>query len=271
MTISLDDRIKIIALRKRGYVYRLIAEEVGVSIASVTNICKSANIPRPKAVDVVGRVRKYDYTPAQAGVVVFLRKQGYVCRTIGEMVGLHTATVRLICNHADLAGTIGQVGRKRAQSPQHERNATMRELRSQGLTLQEIGEKYGITRERVRQICVGVEKPKKELPVKTCGVCGKQFSHKHRKYCSDECSGEAIGASNRRPDSKWSRHGKVKLTCAGCNVEFERSNYIDNIGKTSRRLKGITDSGLRFCSRECYWEHCGDLFTNLRRPKEEDE
>ena len=56
MTISLDDRIKIIALRKRGYVYRLIAEEVGVSIASVTNICKSANIPRPKAVDVVGRV-----------------------------------------------------------------------------------------------------------------------------------------------------------------------------------------------------------------------
>lgn len=41
------------------------------------------------------------------------------------------------------------------QNKTEKRNAKIKELREKGLTLQDIGNKYGLTRERVRQICLG--------------------------------------------------------------------------------------------------------------------
>ena len=58
-----------------------------------------------------------------------------------------------------------------------ERNKKILKMRSENLTLREIGEKFSITRERVRQILL----PK--IPLKTCSVHKKSYSTEKCYYC----------------------------------------------------------------------------------------
>jgi hypothetical protein len=64
---------------------------------------------------------------------------------------------------------------------QGQRNATIIQLREAGASLQEIGDCYGITRERVRQI-VGSSVFKRE-----CRTCGNRFqtSHVNKDLCGE--------------------------------------------------------------------------------------
>ena len=57
------------------------------------------------------------------------------------------------------------------------RNKEIRQLRMDGLTLREIGEKHGVTREAIRLICKGIPKPDlKTYHEKECVNCGKTFT-----------------------------------------------------------------------------------------------
>jgi DNA-binding CsgD family transcriptional regulator len=273
VTLSLEVREQIIKLRKEGYIDSAIVRMLGVSQPSVHKICKAAGIPKPELRKQLGRRTKHFYSNDQRQEIVSLRKQGYVIRAIAEKLDLNERCVNHACKHAGLGGTIGHLGRKpMGTSPFSERNGEMRDLRGQGLTLQQIGDKYGITRERVRQLCVGVEKP--DLRVrKNCGICGEEFipgdnpGYTSYRYCSRECGKKGMSINSRTPESKWSSHGTVKLTCSGCGVDFERVNYIAAIAKRQRERKGLNDSGMRFCSRECYWENS----SMVHGKKEEDE
>lgn len=264
MTLSPEIRANIVDLRKEGYIDSAIVRMLGVSQPSVAKICKDAGVPRPEREKQLGRRAKYYYSKEQQREIVSLRLQGYVIRAIAEAMDIDENCVKYACDNAGITGVIGHLGRKSQVSPLHDRNEKIRELRGQGLTLQQLGDQYGITRERVRQLCVGIEKPDLRTR-KNCGTCGVEFVGRGcSKYCSNECGLAATGRANRTPESKWSRHGKVKLTCAGCKCQFERVRYLDSIGAESRRARGVTDSGLRFCTQQCYWDHCGELDAQLR-------
>ena len=216
--------------------------------------------------------------------IIKLRKAGYIYAAITRKLGVSRCSVSRICKDAgipkpppgkQLGRKLGSGRYKRVFSPSpfQDRNDEMRELRRQGLTLREIGDKYGITEERARQLCVGIERPDLRIR-RNCGTCGVEFipfsrelGSSRKKYCSIACGRKAISDANRSPESKWSKHGTVKLTCSGCGVDFERTNYIASMLVHNRQLRGAKDSGLRFCTSECYWEHRGDLWDQLKEDK----
>jgi len=268
MTLSSEFNGEIIKLRKEGYIDAAIVRKLGVSQHAVTKACKAAGVPRPKRGKQLGRNIKYYYSKEQRREIVSLRSQGYVIRAIAEELDLAENCVKHACDNAGLKGTIGHLGRKPMPGgPLDDRNEELRELRRQGLTLREIGDKYGITRERVRQLCVGLPKPDLRIH-RDCATCGVEFAGRNcSKYCSNECGSVANRLAKRTPESKWSRYGTIKMTCAGCGVDFERVRYLDAIGTESRRARGVIDSGLRFCTKECYWEHCGGLRNQLKEKK----
>ncbi len=151
-----------------------------------------------------------------------------------------------------------------------ERNEAIAKQRRAGRTLQEIGDKFGVTRERVRQICdkLGAKPPKVEyhIDVRDCPICGKIFTvealsaaaGRGRKTCSVECQNESISQKNRSPDKPTSRHGFVDLMCAYCGKEFKRSKY---------RHQGNRYANCEhdFCDRTCYF----DWVRNGRKPKDD--
>ena len=72
------------------------------------------------------------------------------------------------------------------------RNKEIRQLRRDGLTLREIGEMYGVTREAIRLVCKGIPKPDLKTYIKkNCIVCNKEFvvcgDKKRNKTCSKAC------------------------------------------------------------------------------------
>ena len=90
-------------------------------------------------------------------------------------------------------------GRKLTKLPHHRNNidryAEIVRLRREGKTLEEIGQMYGVTRERIRQICV---KDDPEFtaadalvalkgPKPTCPVCGNEMRWSTKGTCSREC------------------------------------------------------------------------------------
>ena len=112
-------------------------------------------------------------------------------------------------------------------------------LRLSGMILSEIGAKFGITRERVRQLLVNrgcIYKPPKK-PKKpplmydlVCVECEKSYQKVYKsKYCSSKC---------RSVKSVASKNKFRKLICAGCSCGFERSDYLLNIAKHGKIGRG---------------------------------
>jgi DNA-binding CsgD family transcriptional regulator len=212
MTLSLEIREKVIELRKAGYIDAAISRMVGVAHGSVRKICDAAGVAKPEGERQLGRRRKHFYSEEQGQEIVLLRVQGYVVRVIAEKLGLSENSVNHACYKAGLRGVIGHLGRKLPpDSSKYERNEELRELRRQGLTLQKIANQHGITRERVRQLCVGVERPDIRVR-KNCGTCGVEFipnalfktGYTSTKYCSRECGKKGMTASMIRQKRKES-------------------------------------------------------------------
>jgi len=151
-----------------------------------------------------------------------------------------------------------------------ERRMEMAKLTHQGLTLQQIGEKYGITRQAVSLVLQKAAKegtivvkrkgnnknPEKNVIIISrsvpkffdCVVCGNKFKSKHgrntpKKSCSKACFDELVKA---RRGGKWSRYETVDLNCAGCGENFKRTKYLFEIAKKSKK------SSNHYCSRKCY-------------------
>ena len=94
-----------------------------------------------------------------------------------------------------------------------DRNAELvRYYKENKCTLQELGTRYGITRERVRQILVKHrvpfrhqrEKKPRKAYTKICLQCGKQFEAKHNGIdnCSKDCSSLAMCNAQRKLSDK---------------------------------------------------------------------
>ena len=103
-------------------------------------------------------------------------------------------------------------------------------------TLQEIGDKYGITRERVRQV------------LKEAGVQTKHVLRVNHLICPF-CGGEKTYNSSRCPTCREAQREAVRLVplvCDQCGTMFERKQ-VDVLTRAKRYGFG----GPVFCSRRC--------------------
>jgi uncharacterized protein YerC len=242
-----EEKQKVLNLREEGYTYVAISEITGMAEHNISHYCGKAGVkPKPR------------YSKEEKQKVLSLRKEGYVCRAISEITEIDVYDVRFICN--EIKKVYGHLGNKKIPNPFAARNKVMRGLRVLGLTLEQIGNVYGITRERVRQLCVGIEPQyvrKSERNVNCC-VCGIEYvrvpwrNYSFSKYCSGECRKKGREELMRQKNAKFSRIAMIELTCTGCGVKFERTNRLESIAECGRKTKGRKDSGRRFCSRKCY-------------------
>lgn len=126
-----------------------------------------------------------------------------------------------------------------------------REMRENGLTLAAIGEEFGVSRERIRQL---VGSPARAV---VCGECGESFvtGRASEKYCSSRCQRRhaarsvcACGAPKHRnakkchgcqrtsfADARHERYGRlVELWARGLSME----QVADELGTTKNALGG---------------------------------
>ena len=151
----------------------------------------------------------------------------------------------------------------------HERNLKMLDLSVEGLTLRAIGDKYDISRERVRQIIVeyGGQPHSQKVKTSHCVACNAEMQRVGKapdKYCSDKCRQDTRQAGWDRTaeihksralarDAKWSRFIFKTYNCDGCGASFKRSNYIHSITREGYSPEKLA-SKRTFCSRDCYLE-----------------
>lgn len=121
--------------------------------------------------------------------------------------------------------------RRRGYAPINtERDATIADLYEGGLNMREIGDRYGICRERVRQVLKrlgvasrGPRGERKERVLVPCAVCGKvtrRLPHeKHKRACGNVCGGKLY--------RKWTPE----------NLRSHLSRLAQKLGKTP----GIND------------------------------
>lgn len=146
-----------------------------------------------------------------------------------------------------IAGERSKIRRSRVY-PVDTRVDDMVRLRLGGSSLQFIGDKYGISRERVRQILkkcgcdfIPVKAKKERVLNLVCVKCGSSFNGSRRvKYCSDVCR-----------DVHSSRNRFIDLVCCGCGCEFKRSQYRANIINHRKASLGL-DLDVVYCSLGCY-------------------
>ncbi len=106
-------------------------------------------------------------------------------------------------------------------------------------TLQEIGDKCGVTREAVRQLLTKAGLPTKGFRQQyLCCVCGGLISDRvrrssHSPFCSPEC---------------YHKYHNVEMVCGYCGKTVER-RVSDILVYPTRRN---SDKCHSFCSRTCY-------------------
>lgn len=65
-------------------------------------------------------------------------------------------------------------------------HAKAKAMRAEGMILQAIGDHFGVTRERIRQI-VGAAPHLRATECQGCGVALPENAHARRRYCTDDC------------------------------------------------------------------------------------
>lgn len=155
--------------------------------------------------------------------------EGLTTQVIALHFSISLATVYAVRNKFSVPIPVGRQGRRTAQS--NARNQQIRELREQGVSLEEIAVNMGITRERVRQI-TGVVKFNL-----TCPVCDKPFTT--RQANKTECC--ALHALN------VSRYG----------IDKARQLHADYQNRILMKAQG-----LQYCCRCKQWKKQDEFYAN---------
>lgn len=107
-----------------------------------------------------------------------------------------------------------------------ERKELMKKLRAEGLTLQKIGDKFGVTRERVRQILAGKQHQRKVQWViahqsfrRTCYIC-RAVLETPTKFC-DNCVKENKLGNGGRELPRGLVRGRDNNTCQVCGYKWK--------------------------------------------------
>lgn len=121
------------------------------------------------------------------------------------------------------------------------RQEEMLSLRQSGLTLREIGEKYDISRERVRQIIGNTgELPREPIGLRQCEQCGRDIpfpkypsAYKKRRFCSHRCHSASITLP------------RVKKRCLQCGKVM-----VQPVWKSGKKDSLFKDR--KYCGTKCY-------------------
>ena len=165
---------------------------------------------------------------------VRLRLDGVHCREIAHHAGYHITQIYLITNRSGFRFPRAPGSGRPRGSIFTARAAEIIRLRTDGRGLQEIGQQFGISRERVRQIVEkhgGIEAAAagKKLaaegrhaatverrPKTICGFCNKTFqNYRTRKYCSMKCSNYAKRRNDALAERAWTLR-QAGATWAAC-------------------------------------------------------
>ena len=106
-------------------------------------------------------------------------------------------------------------------------------LRNPKISLRKIGEVFGISGERVRQICsVYKVETSRTVEVHACKGCGKDIiGQRNKKFCSEDC---------------WFHYLYTALICNTCTQIFYRRRTVVLKRESDPRYKGH-----HYCSRVC--------------------
>ena len=250
------DPAEILALREVGLSYKVIATKLGVPNDIVSRVCHDAGLSPGAPL-----FRSKSRHPLKSEILG-LRRDGYVYKAIADKLDLAVSTVHKVCAGEGLPAGQGTLGRKdeKKRHIQKARVEEIRKLREEGKTLVTIGDMFGISRERVRQVCEGIPVPDIRKRC-NCHECGKEFvvrgkpGHSSIKYCSHRCGKISHKRSKQKPDTKWSNHGYVELICVGCSKTFTRTNRMYALAEYYREQKGLHPNGPKYCTQECYLDN----------------
>lgn len=120
---------------------------------------------------------------------------------------------------------------QRQKGPNFEKVLAMRKV-TPCISMQEIGEKLGITRERVRQILKSAGQPTKHYVARhMCAGCGRKLQSNNKSGYCQKCSKE---------------RNRIPLVCDECSTLFYRTK-----AEVLNRAKQNGYEGKVFCSKHC--------------------
>ena len=114
--------------------------------------------------------------------------------------------------------------------------------RTPQLTLEEIGQEFGVSRQRVHQILQKEGVDTHHVTIRICSSCGKKLDSKPKSGLCRECGKKSTIAT---------------LTCVECGVTFPRKRAL------AKRKK----SGGVFCSRHCHGIYVAKHFGFIAHPE----
>lgn len=107
-------------------------------------------------------------------------------------------------------------------------------LRNPCATLEQIGGKFGVSKERVRQVLSEANAPTKSIRIKNqyhCLNCGKLIQTQGKKFCSHECQ---------------HLYSQIPIKCSECGEIFHISKSQLFARETRRKVEGY------WCSKQCF-------------------
>ena len=117
-------------------------------------------------------------------------------------------------------------------------------------TRREIGERFGVTRERTRQVLVAAGKPTKGYhPRPLCLQCEKEVRGKVSMFCSREC---------------FHNYTYTLIPCSRCG---EPSGEVNIKGLNWQIDHGNHTANLFFCSKECQGKWLGETHGFIKYPE----
>lgn len=93
------------------------------------------------------------------------------------------------------------------------------EMRQEGMTLQRIGDEFGVSRERIRQLLAGT------TLVRACKGCAEDFetTHANQRFCSDTCRGVAYEENQKRQCDCGAPIRRGTARCHDCHREAQKA------------------------------------------------